>query len=327
MEAHGSVLAREKTSGWRRFGLKNLRDYTVLFAVVALFIVLSISSDVFLTERNLLNVVEQWAPVGFMALGGTLVVVAGGFDLSVGAIYVLCGVIATKVANSTSTEVGLIVGVAAGAGLGLFNGLLVTVARMNHFVATIGTLIVFSGLAEVMTGGSIVTATSDGFNWLGDTKWFGVRITIWLFVVAIAACSFLLSRTWFGRQARAVGGNIEAARLAGLRTDAIVASTYVISGLTAGIAAVLVASRNVSATSNASTGIEFQVWTALLVGGNSLIGGEGAIWRTVVGVALLALIANGFNLLGVSPTYQQVVTGGILLLSVGLDAWTRGRRA
>jgi ribose transport system permease protein len=327
MEAHTSVMAAEKTSVWHRFNAKNLRDYTVIFAVAALFVVLSISSAAFLTERNLLNVAEQWAPVGFMALGGTVVIIAGGFDLSVGSIYVLSGVVAAKVANGTSAEIGLIAGVLAGAALGLFNGFLVTIARMNHFVATVGTLIMFSGIAQVMTDGSIVAVTAGGFNWLGDTKWLGVRLSIWLLLVAIVLFSFLLSRTSFGRQARAVGGNIEAARLAGLRTDAVVAGAYVLSGLTAGIAAALVASRSVSASANASTGIEFQVWTAIMVGGNSLIGGEGAVWRTVVGVALLALISNGFNLLGVSPTYQQVVTGAILLLSVGIDSYTRSRRA
>jgi len=327
MEAHTPAVQVPRPAFLQRFNLGRVRDYGVVIALVALFLVLSVSSNAFLTERNLLNIAQQWAPVGLMALGGTIVIIAGGFDLSVGAIYVVAGVISAKVANATSAEIGILAGLGAGLAFGLINGLLVTIGRLNHFVATIGTLIVYSGLAVAISGGFVIAVSDPNFGWLGETKLLNAKLSVWILLLAVVLCSFLLARTPFGRRARAVGGNIEAARLSGVRTHVILASTYVISGLSGGLAAVLVASQSLSASANTSSGVEFAVWTAILVGGNSLNGGEGAISRTIVGVCLLALIANGFNLLGVNPTYQQMVTGGILLASVGLDAWIRSRRA
>lgn len=312
---------------WRRLRGADLRDYGVFIAVVLLFIALSFASPAFFTTQNLLNLLDQWTPVALMALGGTIVVIAGGFDLAVGSTYILSSVLAVSVASSTTATLGTLAGIVVGVACGLVNGLLITVGRMNHFVATIGTLIAYSGLAVAVTSGFILTVDDPSFAWLGTTKWLGIQLSIWILVAAVAASSLLLARTTFGRQARAVGGNIEAARLSGVSTNSVIIAAYTFSGLTAGVAAVLLASRSSSASATASSSAQFLVWTAILVGGNSLVGGQGAIWRTVVGVLLLALIANGFNLLGVSPTYQQVVTGVILLLSVAIDGWIRSRKS
>lgn len=325
--AHATPSKKAPIAQRLRGGAGDLRDYGVFIAVVLLFVALSFSSKAFFTTQNLLNLLDQWTPVALMALGGTIVVIAGGFDLAVGSIYILSGVLAVSVASSMSAALGTLTGIVVGAACGLINGLLITFGRMNHFVATIGTLIAYSGLAVAVTSGFIITVDDPAFAWLGTAKWLGVQLSIWILAASIAATSLLLARTTFGRQARAVGGNIEAARLSGVRTNSVIISAYLFSGLMAGIAAVLLASRSSSASATASSSAQFLVWTAILVGGNSLVGGEGAIWRTVVGVWLLALIANGFNLLGVSPTYQQVVTGVILLLSVAIDGLIRSRKS
>jgi ribose transport system permease protein len=326
-ETHTPNLPVPDVAPRRRRSIASARDYSTLIAVGALFLTLCFSSAVFFTERNLLNVLNQWTPVALMALGGTVVVIVGGFDLSVGSIFVLSGVVAAKVATSTSAEVGIVAGLAVGVACGLSNGLLITFGRMNDFVATIGTLIAYSGLAVAVTGGFTISVDDPDFGWLGRTAPLGIQLSIWILAAAIAATSFLLAATVFGRRARAVGGNLEAARLSGVRTSSVIITAYLISGLSAGIAAVLLASRSLSAIADTSSGAAFQVWTAILVGGNSLVGGAATIWRSVVGVVLLALIANGFNLLGVSPTYQQVVTGGILLASVGIDGFVRSRKS
>jgi ribose transport system permease protein len=303
-----------------------VRDYAILVSLAGLFIALAVASGPFLTTQNLLNILDQWSPVCFMALGGTLVIIAGGFDLSIGAIFAMAGIVAVLVTNATNAPLGLIAAVLAGAGLGLCNGLLVTVLRMNVFVATIGSSIVLSGVALVMTGGGVVSSSNTGFEVFGTSQPLGVQLSIWVMLGAIAIAVLVLNRMTLGRYIRAVGGNIEAARLSGVRTELVRASTFIASGLGGGIAGAVVASRSISANANSFSGTEYDVWTALLLGGNSMYGGEGAIWRTLVGVAFLALIGNGFDLLNVNPLYQQIVTGGILLAAVALDMLIRGRR-
>ncbi|MDQ4081396.1 MAG: ABC transporter permease [Actinomycetota bacterium] len=306
-----------------RLHLAALRDYAILIAFIVLFIVLAVSSDVFLTQTNLLNILNQWSTIGIIACGATLVIIAGGFDLSVGAILAIAGVAAAKVANSVGVPAGLLVGIAMGLGWGIVNGLLATVGRINPFIATLATSFVIRGVALAMTGGFIITVTEPGFTTLGRDELFGVKWTIWIFVAFAAITWFLLSRTTYGRYVFAAGGNAEAARLSGIRVGLIRGSTFAISGLSAGIAGVLVSSRVASGQADAGAGVELQAIAAVVIGGTSILGGEGAIWRTLLGVLLLGLIQNGFNLLNVDPVYQQIFYGGIIIGAVALDAWAR----
>jgi ribose transport system permease protein len=325
-----SVTEAQPAPGRRRFRLQlsfaNAPDLAILLSLLVLFIALSIGSSAFLTSGNLLNLLDQWSPVCFMALGGTFVLIAGGFDLSIGAIFAIAGIVAVQVTNDTSAATGLICGVLAGLALGMVNGFLVSVVRMNVFVATIGMSIVLSGLALVMTGGSVVVTSNTNFELFGTTDFLGAKLDIWLMIVAIVICSLVLNRFSLGRYIRAIGGSIEAARLSGVRTEWIRTVSFMASGLGGGIAGAIVASRSISANANSFSGSQYDVWTALLIGGNSMFGGEGAIWRTVVGVAFLALIGDGFDLLNVNPLYQQIVTGGILLGAVAIDMLIRHRR-
>jgi ribose transport system permease protein len=303
-----------------------VRDYGILMAIVALAVALSFASSAFLSYANLLNLAYQWAPVCLMALGGTFVLISGGFDLSIGGIFAVSGVVAVLVTNAIGVEIGLLAGILAGAGLGLFNGLLVAVLRMNVFVATIGSSIVFTGLAAQLTNGGVLITTASGFGIIGGDEVLGVQLPIWIMLVAIVACAVLLNRMAIGRYVRAIGGNIEAARLSGVRTEAVRTFAYVLSGLGGGLAGVIVVSISSSANSASFSAAQFNVWTALLLGGNAVTGGEGAIWRTVAGVVLLALIGNGFILLDIDPLLQQVITGGILLSAVAFDMRIRSAR-
>jgi ribose transport system permease protein len=306
-----------------RLRLAALRDYAILVAFIVLFIVLSISSDVFLTETNLLNILNQWSTVGIIACGATLVIIAGGFDLSVGAILAIAGVAAAKVANSVGVPVAVLAGMGIGLGWGIVNGALATIGRINPFIATLATSFMIRGVALAMTGGFIITVADPSYTTLGRDELFGIKWTIWIFAAFAAITWFLLSRTTYGRYVFASGGNAEAARLSGIRVGLIRGSTFAISGLSAGIAGVLVSSRVASGQADAGAGVELQAIAAVVIGGTSILGGEGAIWRTLLGVLLLGLIQNGFNLLNVDPVYQQIFYGGIIIAAVALDAWAR----
>ncbi|HWH27170.1 MAG TPA: ABC transporter permease [Pseudolysinimonas sp.] len=308
----------------RSLGSK-IRDFGILGAMLILIVVLSLTTDSFLSVRNLLNILEQWSPIGIMAVAGTLIIIAGGFDLSVGAAFALSGVVTAVVAQNVSPPVGVLAGIACGVLLGLINGLLSTVGRMNVFVVTLGTSIVYAGLGAAVTGGAVQVVTDPAFGFALQ-EIFGVNAMIWVFLVVVVILTWVLTRTNLGRYLMAVGGKEEAARLAGVRVTRVHIMVFLISGALIGIAAVLFASRSLSVNAVSMNAVAFNVWTAMLLGGNSIKGGEGAIWRTVVGVMLLALIGNGFDLLGIAPLYQQVVTGVILLGAIALDTWTRRAR-
>jgi len=310
-----------------RFDLAIVRDYGVVIAFIALFITLSVSSPVFFTWENMKNLAFQTAPVGIIAVGGTLVFIAGGFDLSVGAISAFTGIMAAKIFNATGIGLwgSLILGALVGLGFGIGNGLLVTLGRVNAFIATLATSIIIAGLGQVVTSGNLVSVASDNFTKLGLGSAWGIGYPVYVWFAFAGVCGFLLSRTAFGRYVYAVGGNAEAARLAGVRVNVVRATTFAISGLAAGIAGVILVSEVGTAQWNANTGIEFDAITAIVLGGTSLLGGEGAIWRAMLGAFFLQMIGNGFNLLGTTPELQYVIKGLILAAAVSLDAWARRR--
>lgn len=302
-----------------------LEDYGIAFAFMLMGLILSLTSDVFLTKANVLNLLEQSAPIGIMAAAGTIVFIAGGFDLSVGALLTLSGVITAWIAQRLGIAPACMIGLLIGLLGGLLNGVLVTVAKVNAFVTTLATMIIFRGLALAVTGGSIIAVRDRAFTEIGRGDLFGVAYQTWIWFGFALLCAGLLNMTLFGRYAFACGDNVEAARLSGVKTNLVRAGTFALSGLAAGIAGVLIASRSASGAANAGTGLELTVIAAVVIGGTSLSGGEGAIWRSVIGVLILSMINNAFVLLNVSSNYQQVVMGSVILLAVGIDSWSRGR--
>ena len=319
-----SGLGDASEQGWRTwFQLSTLRNYGIVLSFLALFVTLSVWSDVFLTRTNLLNLLDQSATVGIIACGGTLVIIAGGFDLSAGAIFAVAGIVAVNAANSAGTTAGIIAGVAVGAALGLGNGLVTTVGRINSLIGTLASSIVIRGVALVITGGFLVQATPTSFPQLGQGKWAGVNYSVWALLAVFVLTTVVLTRAKFGRYIYASGGNAEAARLSGVRVGVVRAATFVISGACAGLAGVISASRVQTGQANAGEGIELTAIAAIVIGGTSIQGGAGAIWRSMLGVLLLAMIGNGFNLLNLDPTYQLIVQGSIIMIAVAIDAWSR----
>jgi len=326
VEAAAATLIRPL----RRIDISVVRNYGIVAAFIALFITLSIASNVFLTKTNMINLAFQAAPIGIMACGGALVFIAGGFDLSIGAIASFSAVIAGKAFVGAGIPIwpALILGALTGLGFGVGNGLLVTVARVNAFIATLASSIIVYGIAIAVTGGFLISIDANSWATLGLGKAWGINYPIFVWLGFALFCGFLLWRTTFGRYVYAAGGNAEAARLSGVRVGLVRAATFAISGLSAGIAGVILASEVGTAQADAANSANtFDAITAVVLGGVSILGGEGAIWRAVLGAFFLQMIGNGFNLLNVKPEYQNVFKGSILVLAVSLDAWARRRRA
>jgi ribose transport system permease protein len=304
-----------------------LRATGIVLPFAALFIALSATSSSFLTKVNLLNILDQQAATLIIAAAGTLVLVAGGIDLSVGAVYSLAGVTAAHFAQHTSPVIAIALGIAVGLAVGLLNGLVVTRLRINALIATLAMSFVVSGLATLVTHGNlIVLFEHPEFGDLARTQILTVKTSVWIALGAVVVIGVLLARTTAGRYMYAAGGNAEAARLAGVRVDAIRVLTFVVSGCAAGLAGVIDASRVLSAQASSGDTLAFTVLAGVVVGGTSILGGDGAVWRTVLGVLFIALIGNGYDLLGLDPLYEQITLGVILLLAVAADAWARQRR-
>jgi ribose transport system permease protein len=209
--------------------------------------------------------------------------------------------------------------------LGLFNGVLVSGFQINPFVATLSTGMMIRGLAVVITGGFLVTVKDRGYTLIGRQSLLGVKYSVWIFAAVVAITWFVLARTTLGRHVYAVGGNAEAARLSGIRVGWVKTLTFAISGAAAGLAGLIASSRVSTGQADAGSLIELTAIAAVVIGGTSIAGGEGTIWRTVIGVLLLALIGNGFNMLSVEPFYQDIVKGAIIVVSVAVDAWSKRR--
>jgi ribose transport system permease protein len=308
--------------------LGSWRTAGIAIPFLILFIVLSIASGPFLHTTNLINILDQQASTLCIAAAGTLVLVAGGIDLSVGATYGLSTVIAGEIALHHSPVLAIGAAIAAGLLIGLVNGLIVTVFKINALITTLAMSFVVGGIAlRVSSGNLIVLSANGGFYKFANAQWLTVPSAVWMTLVFVVVLGLLLSRTTFGRHMVASGGNAEAGRLAGVRVNRIRVITFVLSGGAAGLGGVIDISRLLSAqAASGGTTLAFTVLAGIVVGGTSIAGGEGSVWRTGIGVLFIALIGNGFNLLGVNPLYQQIVLGIILLIAVGLDSWARQRR-
>jgi ribose transport system permease protein len=305
-----------------------VRDYGIVVALVAIVIALTLSTDTFLTTANMINLLDQCAVVGLLAAGATICIISGVFDLTASASLALSAIIGVKIMRVTDVAVGFAATVAVGSALGFVTGMVVVRSGVNSFIATLATSIIYRGLAVVVTSGAIIyplASQSENFGVLTWPSLFNLTSATIVFIVVVAVIGIVVTATTFGRRVYAVGGNAEAARLSGIRVGSIHVSVYVISGVCSALAGLILASRAGSAQSSMATGMELTAIAAAVIGGTSILGGEGAIWRGVVGAFLLTLIGNGFNLLGWDTTYQQVVQGCLILFAVTVDRWLRRR--
>jgi ribose transport system permease protein len=279
-------------------------------------------SSAFLTWDNLTNLSGQWAAAGIVAVGMTYVIIAGGLDLSIGASFSFCAVTAAQVAQSAAPEVAFLAAIGVGLAIGVVNGAVVTIAKVNPLIATLGSGLILTGLALVWTENAPIAVSDERFGLLAETVG-GVPYAGVLLILFLVVGGVVLAKTAYGQWVYAVGGNAEAARLTGIRTNLIAGSTYAFTGLCAGVAGVIAASQLGAAQADFDPELLFDVITIVVLGGTSLTGGFGAMWRTAVGIAIIATLTNGFNLLDFDPNSQDIFKGGILIGALALDSYAR----
>ncbi|HWC83226.1 MAG TPA: ABC transporter permease [Pseudonocardiaceae bacterium] len=296
-----------------------LTELRAVWMLLLVGIVLTVVSPVFLTSSNLLNVALATSVTALLASGQTFVIILGEIDLSVGAVLGFSAIITALVLRSQPTVVGLLVGLAIGAGCGLVNGLLVTRTRMPSFIATLATMSILGGLALQLSQGNPVAVTDYDFQNIGQARAAGVPVPVWLMIVVFVVSGLLLARTRFGRYVYATGDNGEAAKLSGIPVHRVKIWAFVLSGLLAALAGFIVTARLSTAEPTAGTGLELEAIAAVIIGGTSLAGGRGNLIGTIVGAFILGVVDNGMNLLNVSPFLQDVVKGGVILFAVLLD--------
>jgi len=303
-----------------------LKGYGIVWVTIALFILLTITTDPFLTEANLRNILDQQATLLIAASLATVAMIAGGFDISVSAVYVAVPLLALQVENATeSVLLAVLVGVLAGLLIGVGNGLVVAVLKVNSFIGTLATSFMIFGAGYLISDRSILRPETDTFRKIARTRWFSLTTATWIALAVVVITWLVLSRTRFGRHVYATGGNPEAARLAGVRVTGVTIAVFAFTGAAAGLAGVVSASRSVSAMPSDDFSFLFGVISAIVVGGTSIAGGEGGVWRTVFGAFFIAFMINGFNLHQVDPIWQRVIQGAVILAAVGIDAWARRR--
>ena len=298
-------------------------------ALIVVVVVLSIASPDFLTANNLFNVGVQAAVTAVIGVGMTLVIITAGIDLSVGSVAALTGIfgVSSMVSLGFPSTLAILVGVFVGATAGLINGLLVSVANLNPFIATLGMLSAARGLTFVTSNGQAVFAEEESFRLFGQGELLGIPVPIITLVLVAIAGHIVLTRTRLGRYAYAIGSNREAARLSGIPVRRYIAYVYVISGALAGLGGMIAASRVFSGQPNYGMGLELDVIAAVVIGGASLFGGQGTILGTLIGAFLIALIRNGSVLLDINLFYQQIIIGVVIWLAVYWDQFRRRRIA
>ena len=303
-------------------------DYGIVWVTVALFVLLTQTTDVFLSAANLRNVLDQQSLLLIAGSAMTLTLISGNFDISLSASYVNAGIVTAPIANGAGSAVAAIAGgVGIGAAFGLLNGITVAWVRINSFIATLATSFVFYGIGFLLSDRSIIRVSDRPFSDLARGRTLGVTNATWIAAVVVILFWLVLERTRFGRHVFAAGGNPEAARMAGVRIEGIVVATFVITGAAAGLAGALSASRTLTAQPSDDFSFVFAVLTAVIVGGTSIAGGEGAVWRTVFGAFFTAFMLNGFNLHQIDPIIQRLIQGSVILVAVAADNWTRRRRS
>jgi ribose/xylose/arabinose/galactoside ABC-type transport system permease subunit len=293
----------------------------IFIALVLCCVVMSIVSDRFFTTSNIYNIIAQSSVVGIAAVGGTLVIITGGIDLSVGSSLGISGIFAAlSMQAGFGPFVGIIVAVLVAALVGAFNGASITLLKLAPFIVTLAVLGMARGLTLQVSQGQSLYNLPTGFTFLGGGTIAGVPLSAVVTVVVFILGHLLLTQTTFGHRVFAVGGNKEAARLAGINTNRVVFFVYVIAGLCVGVASIILVGRLGSATPTGGAGAELQVIAAVVIGGTSLQGGKGSMLGTLVGVLLIGVINNGLTLLNVSPFFVQFIQGALIFVAVVLDA-------
>lgn len=327
VEANVSMPRRSRPPAPRRSWAVGQRMLLNLVALAVLIGIFSLLSDKFLTPDDIANVLGKIAPVVTVGCFFTLLMVAGGIDLSVGGVLGISGMISVLLSNNgVPLPLAFAAAVTVGALVGSFNGLLVSVVGINTVIATLGTMYLTRGAALVLNNGKGIIANAPGFAWIGNDVIGPVPVLVVIMAVIVAIAVVLERRTAVGRYAMLVGSNPVGARLSGLPVRTVQVTLFVLTGAAAGLAGVMTASRFNNGLPHQGEGFEFDVLIATLLGGTSLLGGEGSVLGVMLGALIVGTVTTGMNITFVPSFIQTVLLGGVLILAVGFDAVARSRR-
>jgi ribose transport system permease protein len=298
------------------------------FTLILLVAGLAAATPHFLTATNISSVIRQTAVINVMALGMTMIIIAGGIDLSVGAMMALSGYIGCRaLERGAPVWLGIAAGVAVGLACGLANGLLTTRLKINPFIVTLGTLGIYRGAVLILSGGLPVHQVPKQFSFLGEGSLLGIPFVLYLLAACAIAVHVLLEHTRLGRAAFAIGSNPEAAYYAGIPLTFDTSAVYAAGGLLTGLAGMIESSRLMTGQPTAGQGYELQAIAAVVIGGGSLRGGEGSVVGTLIGAFIMGVLANGSDLLDISPYLQQAIIGAVIILAVMVDEIRKRRLA
>jgi len=288
--------------------------FGLLVALILELIIFASLSPYFFSSTNFSNIGRAMVIIGIGSIGATIVIISGGFDLSVGSVMAASGMLAAFVINQgQSNLVGVVLALMLGCGIGLLNGFVIGYIHINPLIATLAMLSIVRGLAYIISGGDAVIVSNSSFLAIGTDSLFGVPLTVWIFVTLFLSVGFLMPRTHFGRYVYAIGSNSRAARLAGIFVNRWTLVFYAFSGTTAALAGYVTVARTGQAEPSANIGAELDMITAVILGGASLSGGKGRLVGTFLAIVVLAILANGLILIGV-PSYWQLPVKGCVLM-------------
>jgi len=301
-----------------------LDKYKSLIGLIVLCVVITIVSPAFMTLSNITNIFTQVSTNAIIAIGMTFVILTGVIDLSVGSTVAISGALAASILKSTNNiPLAILVAAITGIVIGLINGILISKGKLQAFIVTLATMTIFRGATLVFTNGTPISKLSETFVKIGNGKIGFIPIPVIITIVILIISIYLLTQTRFGRYLYALGGNEDSAKLSGINTNKIKTLVYVISGFASSIAGIIITSRIGSASPNAGTSFELDAIAAVVIGGTSLSGGEGKITGTIIGALIIGVLNNGLNLMNVSPFYQSIVKGLVILIAVLLDKKSR----
>jgi ribose transport system permease protein len=309
-----------------RFLTSVLTRYPMVLFLVLLLVAATIAYPSFWSPINLVNIVTQNVGLLLCCLGMTYVIIGGGFDLSVGSVYAAGGMVYISFIGHQPAWVAVIGSIALCAVMGLVNGLVVNLLRVNTFVATLGSASIFIGLITLYAGSNGAFNASQEFTYLGNAMVGGFPLSGWIALILVLIAGVVLSNTSFGRSVYAIGGNREAARLSGIRVGLVSTATFVIIGALSALGGIFTASQLGTATPSFVGNITLNAIAIVIIGGTALTGGEGAIWRTMIGIAIMAVLGNLFTSLNFQTELQTVLTGVIVVGAVAMDVWVIRRR-
>ena len=305
--------------------VNSIKKNGILFIFFILCVFLSIITPNFLSWANILNILRQSSIIGVMAIGTTFVIIGAGFDISVGSVLALTAAMCVGLQHHMHWSLAILLVLVVGSLIGLLNGFLAAKIHIPAIIVTLGTMTIVRGLVYLYTGGYPLYVDAPDFAFIGNGYLGPIPFPVVILIIMVAFWQFILIRTRFGRYACALGGNKEAVRLSGVKVDYYHILTFVVGGLMASMAGVIYASRLLSVTPLAGQTYELDAIASTVIGGTSVSGGEGSVIKTLVGVLLLNIIANVFNLLGIHIYVQYVIKGAIILSAVGFDSYSKFR--